>query len=189
MVTRYGNRHGGSEEKPMKTLNTKRTGLLTFALGAALTGVTTGGAQAQSATNGYAPRLVLNGQPFQTRTEPVLQDGRVLVPLRDIFEELGARVNYDNYNRTITAHRDGTRVQMILGSARARVDGRPVRLDVPAMSVRGRTMVPLRRNVVRINDRDRDMGRGLDRDRDGGRDRGLDRNRNWDRDRPRLNFG
>ncbi|RYG75507.1 copper amine oxidase N-terminal domain-containing protein [bacterium] len=175
----------------MKTLNLKQTGLMTLALGATLAGA----ANAQGGFNNDrlnndrygnryndrndryndgAPRLMLNGRPFETRVQPIVQDGRVLVPLRDIFENLGARVNYDN--GTIVARRDGTRVQMRLGSDRARVDGRSIRLDVPAMSVGGATMVPLRfvsealgatvnfnqnRNVVRINDRDkgRDDGR------------------------------
>ena len=142
----------------MKTLNFKHTGLLTVALSAALAGA----ASAQD-----APRLVINGEPFETRVEPITQDGRVLVPLRDIFENLGAHVNYDDVTQTITAHREGTDVEMRLGSPRARVDGRPVRLDVPANSIDGRTMVPLRfvsealgatvnysqsRNVVHIDD-------------------------------------
>lgn len=174
----------------MKTLNFKQTGLMTLALGATLTGA----ASAQGGFNdrydnraNNAPRLMLNGQPFQTRFEPVVQDGRVLVPLRDIFENLGARVDYDRAERTIVARRDGTRVHMRIGSDRARVDGQPVRLDVPAMTIGGATMVPLRfvsealgatvnfnqrRNVVRINDRDqrvvpnRNLGRDFNR-RDG----------------------
>lgn len=152
----------------MKTLNWKQTGILTLALGAAVTSATlTGAANAQSGFDENTPRLMLNGRPFETRVAPVVQDGRVLVPLRDIFENLGARVNYNDFDRTITARRDGTRVQMRLGASRAQVDGRPVRLDVPALSVNGATMVPLRfvsealgatvnfsqrRNVVRIND-------------------------------------
>jgi hypothetical protein len=174
----------------MKTLNFKQTGLMTLALGATLTGAASAQSEFGSTQYGSTPRLVLNGRPFETRVQPVVQDGRVLVPLRDIFENLGARVDFDRVDRSITARRQGTRVEMRLGSTRARVDGQPVRLDVPAMAVGGATMVPLRfvsealgadvnynstRNVVRINDRDRN--RVIDRDR------GIDRDRNIDRDR------
>lgn len=136
-----------------------KSGLLTLALGAALTGA----AHAQN-----APRLVLNDQPLRTQIAPVTQQGRVLVPLRDIFENLGARVRYDDFSRTISARRGATVVEMRLGSRRAQVNGATVFLDVPATTVYGRTLVPLRfvsealgaqvgfnsyRNVVRINDR------------------------------------
>ncbi|PQV65030.1 Copper amine oxidase N-terminal domain-containing protein [Abditibacterium utsteinense] len=147
-------------------LNIQKSGLLTVALGASLAGT----ASAQN-----APRLVLNGQPFRTQVAPITQDNRVLVPLRDIFEGLGARVNYNDRNRTITARRQGTVVRMELGSRRAEVNGQVVRLDVPATTVYGSTMVPLRfvsealgarvnynptRNVIRINDRDGNLNDG-----------------------------
>lgn len=158
-------------------LNIKKLGISTLALGTTMTGI----ASAQS-----EPRLVLNDRPFRTTVAPITQDGRVLVPLRDIFEGLGARVNYNSLDRTITARRRGTIVRMELGSRRAEVNGRRIRLDVPADTVDGSTMVPLRfvseslgatvnynayRGVIRINDRD---GRRDDwrdgRDRDGRRD-------------------
>lgn len=155
----------------MMKLNTPKTGLLTFALGAALAG-------AASAQN--APRLVLNGQPFRTQVAPITQNGRVLVPLRDIFEGLGARVNYNDLNRTITARRQGTIVRMELGSRRAEVNGQVVRLEVPATTVYGSTMVPLRfvsealgavvnynqnRGVIRINDQGGAMNNRMNRGR------------------------
>ena len=140
------------------TLNIQKISLAALVFGATVTG----SVQAQS-----APRLVLNDRPFRTHVAPVTQDGRVLVPLRDIFEGLGARVDYDDLNRTITARRRGTVVHMALGSRRAEINGQRVRLDVPANTIYGSTMVPLRfvsealgaivnyypdRDVVHIND-------------------------------------
>lgn len=148
--------------------NAPQIGFATLALGATLTGI----AAAQD-----APRLMLNGHPFHTQVAPVTRDGRVLVPLRDIFEGLGARVNYDRVDRTITARRRGTVVLMQLGSRRAEVNGERVRLDVPANTVDGSTMVPLRfvsealgatvlynadRGVIRINDSDAHPGDRMD---------------------------
>ena len=151
--------------------NTQKTNLAILALGAALSGV----AGAQNVNSQTAPRLVLNGQPFRTQVEPITQNGRVLVPLREIFEGLGARVNYNDVNRTITARRRGTVIRMELGSRRAEINGERVRLDVPATVVDGSTMVPLRfvsealgavvnynpnRGVIRINDRNSDLNDG-----------------------------
>ncbi|MBI3924695.1 MAG: hypothetical protein HY319_04080 [Armatimonadetes bacterium] len=89
-------------------------------------------------------RTTLDGRTLHFDQPPVMQDGRVLVPLRGIFENLGADVVYDAANRTIKATRGSRVVELTLGSQVARVDGRTLYLDVPAMSVSGRTVVPLR---------------------------------------------
>ena len=116
--------------------NIVTTGLLTLALGAGL-GMT---AQAQAP----APQIYLNNQILRTEVSPVQQNGRVLVPMRDIFEELGATVNYNNLNQSITATKEGTVVRMALGSRKATVNNVGVTLDVPAKAYYGRTLVPLR---------------------------------------------
>ena len=116
----------------MKMQKMTKTGLLTLALGATLTG----------AAN--AVEVQLNGQPLMTETAPVVQNGRVLVPMRDIFESLGATVNYSPLTREIAAVRGGTTVRLALGSRNATLNNVPVTLDVPANAVNGRTLVPLR---------------------------------------------
>ena len=116
--------------------NLKTTGLLTLALGAGL-GVA---AQAQSP----APQIYLNNQILKTEVSPINQNGRVLVPMRSIFEDLGATVNYNNLNQSITATKGSTVIRMALGSRSATVNSLPVTLDVPAKAYYGRTLVPLR---------------------------------------------
>lgn len=73
---------------------------------------------------------------------PRLVDGRVLVPLRAIFEAVGAKVNFAG--GVIEANGRGHKVVLKLGDNQATVDGRPVTLDAPAQSFDGKTMVPLR---------------------------------------------
>jgi len=75
---------------------------------------------------------------------PVIVDGRVLVPLRVIFEALGAPVRWDAATRTITAVKGDTTIQLEIGSPNAYILGEPVALDVPAQIQDGRTLVPLR---------------------------------------------
>ena len=91
-----------------------------------------------------APQIYLNNQVLRTEVSPVQQNGRVLVPMRTIFEELGATVNYNSLNQSIIAVKDGTTVRMALGSRNATVNNVPVTLDVPAKAYYGRTLVPLR---------------------------------------------
>ena len=116
--------------------NIKHTGFLTLALGAGL-GMA---AHAQAP----APQIYLNNAVLKTEVSPVNQNGRVLVPMRTIFENLGATVNYDRLTQAITATKDGTVVRMALGSRNALVNNVAVKLDQPARAYYGRTLVPLR---------------------------------------------
>ena len=86
----------------------------------------------------------LDGRNLYFDQPPAMIDGRLLVPLRGIFEALSADVLYDAATRSIKATKGSTVVQLQLGSRTALIDGRTVYLDVPADTVGGRTMVPLR---------------------------------------------
>jgi hypothetical protein len=86
----------------------------------------------------------LDGRNLYFDQPPAMIDGRLLVPLRGIFEALSADVLYDASTRSIKATKGTTVVQLQLGSRTALIDGRTVYLDVPADTVGGRTMVPLR---------------------------------------------
>ncbi len=89
-------------------------------------------------------RIVVDGQAVVFDQPPMALGGRVLVPLRGVFEQLGAVVQWEPSTNTVTAERDGTTVQLVIGLREASVDGRPIQLDVPPMVVAGRTLVPLR---------------------------------------------
>ena len=71
-------------------------------------------------------------------------NGRVLVPLRGVLERMGAFVGWDAPNRTVIAQRGDRDVVLPIGSRTAKVNGRDVQLDVPAIIMAGTTMVPLR---------------------------------------------
>lgn len=99
---------------------------------------------AAHAQNGPAPQITVNGQVLRTEAGAFTQNGRVSVPMRDIFESLGATVNYNNLSREIAAQRGTTVVRMTLGSNQATVNNVPVTLQSPARTFGGRTYVPLR---------------------------------------------
>nr|WP_301290265.1 copper amine oxidase N-terminal domain-containing protein [Paenibacillus sp. 1781tsa1] len=73
-----------------------------------------------------------------------MKGGRVLVPLRSIFEGLDAKVSYTNRTKTIVATRDDQEVTLTLGSKTAYINGEAISLDVPANTIKGNTMVPIR---------------------------------------------
>ena len=86
----------------------------------------------------------LNGQPLATSTAPVQMNGRTLVPLRDIFEALGATVNWNAAAQTILATRGTTQIGLAINNRTASVNGSPVMLDQAATLINGSTFVPLR---------------------------------------------
>ena len=89
-------------------------------------------------------RVFVDNQPVAFDVPPQIQYGRVLVPLRGVFERLGATVAWDNRTQTVLAQRGATSVSLAIGNTTAMINGQPAAMDVPAMLVGGRTMVPLR---------------------------------------------
>lgn len=89
-------------------------------------------------------KIRINGVLESFDTNAVITSGRTLVPLRGIFEKLGAEVSWDPETREISAEKKGISVNLTVDSAKAYVNGKEVTLDVPAIIISGRTMVPLR---------------------------------------------
>ena len=90
------------------------------------------------------PTVNLDGRQLSFEVPPTIDNGRTLVPLRAIFEPLGAEVQWDGSTRTVTATKSDTVIKLTLGQTKAYVNSQPVMLSVPAKSIEGRTMVPLR---------------------------------------------
>jgi len=92
----------------------------------------------------HIPTVILNGKELDFDVYPRIQNGRVLVPLRTIFEAVGATVDWNNGTKTAVAYKDGVTVSLTLGNTIATINDNPVTLDQPAISVNGRTLAPLR---------------------------------------------
>ncbi|WP_102348046.1 copper amine oxidase N-terminal domain-containing protein [Bacillus sp. Marseille-P3661] len=89
--------------------------------------------------------VIVNGSVLNFDVPPVVKNGRTLVPLRAIFESLGASVKWDTEAQTITALRLGRTISLTANSNIAMVNGLENKfLDVPAIIYKDRTLVPLR---------------------------------------------
>ncbi len=86
----------------------------------------------------------INGMVQIYDQPPVIRHDRTLVPLRGIFEALGASVIWDSNSQTITAIKDDTLIKMKIGNSTALKNGSEIFLDVPAELINDRTMVPVR---------------------------------------------
>ncbi len=71
-------------------------------------------------------------------------EGRTLVPLRAIFEALGASVEWDNVTRTVTSEKGSDVISLTVGADTFYKNDEPIELDVPAQIINDRTMVPAR---------------------------------------------
>lgn len=88
--------------------------------------------------------IYINHQKVDSDVPPVIYEGRTLVPLRVISEYLGASVAWDGQSKTVRVSADGRQIVLKINDSEAQVDKNTVLLDVPAMIINGRTMVPLR---------------------------------------------
>ncbi|MHB8158229.1 MAG: copper amine oxidase N-terminal domain-containing protein [Desulfocucumaceae bacterium] len=98
-----------------------------------------------------APGIILNDRPIKFDVDPFIQNDRVMVPMRAIFEALGAEVEWSPESRSVTARYGNNMVFLVIGSSTAfryregLDDGpSPVDLDAQPIIVGDRTMVPVR---------------------------------------------
>jgi cyclophilin family peptidyl-prolyl cis-trans isomerase len=91
-------------------------------------------------------QVVVNGNPVAfPDTKPFInQDGRTMVPVRFISEELGAGVTWDAAERVVNIAYKGKTILIPINEKAAYVDNMQIELDTEAVIAEGRTMVPLR---------------------------------------------
>jgi hypothetical protein len=86
--------------------------------------------------------IVLNGETLPTDTPPQVIEGRILIPLRTIFDALG--IPLVRSGRTITLHVPPGDVVVTIGSAAATLNDKPVDLGARVVEVDGTTYVPIK---------------------------------------------
>jgi len=100
--------------------------------------------QPATAQAAKAITIYVDGAQLKTDVPPVMVQGRVMLPLRAIFEALDARVYWNQKSQTVTGIKGDTTVVLKIKSKVATINDETVTLDVPAQTLRGRTMVPVR---------------------------------------------
>ncbi|MEW6447431.1 MAG: stalk domain-containing protein [Bacillota bacterium] len=88
--------------------------------------------------------VMINGRARAFDEFPYIINGTTMVPLRGIFEALGADVRWDGATGTVTATRGDTTVVLKTGSYSAIKNNMQLKLSQPVQQKNGRTMVPLR---------------------------------------------
>ena len=93
--------------------------------------------------------VTLNGEPINFDIPPQIIDDRTMVPMRAIFEALGAEVDWNEDTEMITAIRGHVIIVMQIGNLTvtiAELGGgvEEIQLDIPPVIIEERTMVPTR---------------------------------------------
>ena len=76
--------------------------------------------------------------------EPFIENGRTLIPLRGVFEKLGAKVDWNKNIQEVVIKDENNEIEMILGKDKVMVNGTINDIDVPTKMINSRTFAPLR---------------------------------------------
>ena len=74
----------------------------------------------------------------------LVKNGIILVPLRSMFEAMGASVSYDAATKSFTVQKSGASIQLTLGKSSALVNGESRPLDQAPIVYQGIALVPIR---------------------------------------------
>lgn len=99
--------------------------------------------------------IVIDGEELNLDVAPQIIDGRVMVPIRGVLENLGALVKWDDETQTVSARKSSKTVSLEIGSNDVTLDKgetnddgsaktETIQTDVAAQLASDRTLVPLR---------------------------------------------
>ncbi len=88
--------------------------------------------------------VYLDGKKLAFDVLPEIVNSRTMVPMRKIFEEMGAEVSWNGANRSINATCGNLKIRMAIDSNILQVNSKEFKLDQPPQIKDSRTLVPLR---------------------------------------------
>ncbi len=74
----------------------------------------------------------------------LVRGGTILIPLRSMFEQMGATVSYNPANKTVDVSKPGSDVKVTVGKPEVVINGETRPLDVPPEIYQGHVVVPVR---------------------------------------------
>ncbi|MBQ3427337.1 MAG: hypothetical protein IJH37_09365 [Clostridia bacterium] len=93
---------------------------------------------------GKGVKVNISGKTVSFDQEPIIYNDRTMVPMRKIFEALGADVNWDGNSKTASGKRGDRTVKITVGSKKMYVNSKVIDLDAPSFVLSDRTLVPVR---------------------------------------------
>lgn len=93
---------------------------------------------------GNTMKLSVNGKEIKGEMPPIIFSDRSVVPAREVFEELGAKVTWKASSQLVMVSMGKTSIKLIINSKIARVNSETVTMEIPAKLINGKTMIPAR---------------------------------------------
>lgn len=88
--------------------------------------------------------VLIDGKQLVCEVPPQIINERTMVPMRAIFEALGAKVEWNAGYRSVVAVKGTDTVSLAIGNSFAKVNGQIKSLDAPPVIINNRTLVPVR---------------------------------------------
>ncbi|MEN6351239.1 MAG: stalk domain-containing protein [Syntrophomonas sp.] len=93
------------------------------------------------------PNLTVNGKNREIDsnrgTVPVIIDGRTLLPITAIIQQLGGTISWEEVTQNVSISDKGTTIDLWIGDSSAYVNGNKKHMDVAPTIINGRTMMPI----------------------------------------------
>lgn len=100
--------------------------------------------QIQIADSGGSISVEVDDRKVYFDQEPIIYNDRTMVPMRKIFEALGADVTWNANTQTVTGQKGDRAVRVTIGQKMMYVNSKAVELDTAPFILSGRTLVPAR---------------------------------------------
>ena len=88
--------------------------------------------------------VLMDDREISFSVMPEIMEGRTMVPMRELFEMLGATVDWDGETRTVTAHKGTNSVKLQIDNLAVNMNGTEKQMEAAPYIKNSRTMVPLR---------------------------------------------
>lgn len=93
---------------------------------------------------GNIMELMVNGEKVKGEMPPIIFSDRSLVPAREVFEALGAKVTWIADSEMVVVSYNTSTIKLIIDSRIARVNGEAVTMEIASKLINGKTMIPAR---------------------------------------------
>ncbi len=88
--------------------------------------------------------VLVKNRDIKFDTPPVIKEGRILIPVRALSKALGASIQWNAEEKTITLIKDDKEIVLKIDDNKILVNDVEMAIDVPAQLINNRTVVPLR---------------------------------------------
>ncbi len=88
--------------------------------------------------------LKVDKKTINCEVPPIVFNDYSVVPARDVFEAMGATVDWNALNQKVTVKYDDTKVEVFINKRGVKVNGVEKTAPIPAKLINGKTMIPVR---------------------------------------------